>query len=145
MSDKKISQLSAAAVLTGSEVVPIVQSASTVKTTTQDIADLAAGVAYTSYVARIVNTAVTEIENNTGVTFTWTPNMIFMTIDLNLAGQNYLKVYASATTLNGSQLALINLGTDGSGGTNISISRYPLTGGPADNSLPILIEIRIYP
>lgn len=42
MADKKISQLTAAAALTGTETLPIVQAGSTVKTTTQDIANLAA-------------------------------------------------------------------------------------------------------
>ena len=41
MSDKKISQLSNAAALTGTEVAPIVQSGSTVKATAQNIANLA--------------------------------------------------------------------------------------------------------
>ena len=43
MSDKKISQLTAAAALTGTELVPIVQSGITVSTTAQDIADLGGG------------------------------------------------------------------------------------------------------
>ena len=41
MADKKISQLTAVATLTGTEIVPIVQSGVTVSTTAQDIADLA--------------------------------------------------------------------------------------------------------
>lgn len=43
MADIKISDLTAAGTLTGTEEVPIVQSSSTVKATAQDIADLAAG------------------------------------------------------------------------------------------------------
>jgi hypothetical protein len=43
MADVKISALSAAAALTGAEQVPVVQSGVTVRTTAQDIADLAAG------------------------------------------------------------------------------------------------------
>lgn len=43
MANLKISQLNSAAALTGSEVVPIVQSGATVKATVQAIADLAAG------------------------------------------------------------------------------------------------------
>ena len=42
MSDKRISELTAASALDGLEKLPIVQSGSTVSTTTQDIADLAA-------------------------------------------------------------------------------------------------------
>lgn len=41
--NKKISELNAAASLTGSELVAVVQSGETVKTTAQDIADLATG------------------------------------------------------------------------------------------------------
>lgn len=40
---KKISQLSAASALTGTELVEVVQGGTNVQTTTQDIADLAAG------------------------------------------------------------------------------------------------------
>jgi len=43
MADQKISQLSAASPLVGTEIVPIVQSGGNVKTTVQDIADLASG------------------------------------------------------------------------------------------------------
>lgn len=43
MPDQKISELSAAGALDGSELVEIVQSGSNVKTTTQDIADLGGG------------------------------------------------------------------------------------------------------
>lgn len=42
MTDVKISELNAAGALDGTEEVPIVQSSSTVRATTQDIADLAA-------------------------------------------------------------------------------------------------------
>tara|TARA_R110000868_G_scaffold408_1_gene3313 strand:+ start:36 stop:533 length:498 start_codon:yes stop_codon:yes gene_type:complete len=43
MANVKISELSVATTLTGAESVPVVQGGATVKTTTQDIADLAAG------------------------------------------------------------------------------------------------------
>jgi hypothetical protein len=43
MADVKISELAAAAALTGAELVPIVQGGATVQTTAQDIADLGAG------------------------------------------------------------------------------------------------------
>jgi len=78
MADKKISQLDAAASLTGTEEVPVVQSGSTVKTTVQDIADLAASGAapYESYVAIITfaSGGFTELllQNDfTGITYTW--------------------------------------------------------------------------
>ena len=43
MANIKISQLTPAATLTGAEEIPVVQGSSTVKTTAQDIADLAGG------------------------------------------------------------------------------------------------------
>jgi hypothetical protein len=43
MANKKISQLTVAAPLTGTEILPIVQGGVTVQTTAQDIADLAGG------------------------------------------------------------------------------------------------------
>ena len=62
MADKKISQLTAAASLTGTEQLPLVQSGSTVKTTAQDIANLAGGgLAGTNYV--YVMADGTDVEN----------------------------------------------------------------------------------
>jgi hypothetical protein len=53
MPNVKVSDLSSASTpLTGSELVPIVQSGTTFKTTTQDIADLVSG-SYKTYVAKI--------------------------------------------------------------------------------------------
>ena len=43
MADVKISELTSAAALDGTELVPVVQNGSTVQTTTQDIADLGGG------------------------------------------------------------------------------------------------------
>jgi len=51
--DKKISQLTSAASLTGTEVLPIVQNGQTVNTTVQDVVDLA-GVPYKIYTTRIL-------------------------------------------------------------------------------------------
>jgi hypothetical protein len=56
MANKKISQLTAAAALTGTELLPIVQDGETVQTTAQDVADLA-GLPYKSYVALITHGA----------------------------------------------------------------------------------------
>jgi hypothetical protein len=44
MANVKISQLTAGSALTGAEEIPVVQGSSTVRTTAQDIADLAGGV-----------------------------------------------------------------------------------------------------
>ena len=43
MANKKISQLASSATLTGTEELPLVQGGVTLKTTAQDIADLAGG------------------------------------------------------------------------------------------------------
>jgi hypothetical protein len=62
MADKKISQLTAAASLTGTEQLPLVQSGSTVKTTAQDIANLVnAGIGGTNYI--YVMADGTDVEN----------------------------------------------------------------------------------
>lgn len=73
MSDKKISQLTAAAPLTGTEIVPLVQSGQTVSATAQDIADLGGGgAAYTTYVAVVTQSGTsapveeTVFENTLG-------------------------------------------------------------------------------
>lgn len=73
MSDKKISQLSNAAALTGTEVAPIVQSGSTVKATTQNIANL--NYTQLSYNLNIVysgggTVSATTLKNTTGQTYT---------------------------------------------------------------------------
>lgn len=75
MSNSKISQLSSAASLTGTEVLPIVQSGTTVKTTAQDIADLASGGFPTLIISFEFtspgNLSYTVQFNNTGDTFTF--------------------------------------------------------------------------
>jgi hypothetical protein len=92
MANVKISELSSASSLTGTEIIPLVQSGSTVKTTAQDIADLAGGggVSYTSYVAIVSgDSPVTSsvFENTTGLTFTWA------------SGSSYEPAYSYTTTI----------------------------------------------
>jgi hypothetical protein len=55
MPNKKISQLAVAGSLTGTELVPVVQSGVTVQTTTQDIADLGGGGAVETVTGNGVN------------------------------------------------------------------------------------------
>lgn len=59
MTDKKISALDAAVALTGVEDVPIVQSGDTVRTTTQDIADLASSGITPAALTKVDDTNVT--------------------------------------------------------------------------------------
>ena len=78
MANKKISQLTSATTpLTGTEELAIVQGGSTVKATAQDVADLAAGLPYKSYVAIISqsgtsNPTVSAVLENTIGTMTVT-------------------------------------------------------------------------
>ncbi len=78
MAKEKISELTAAATLDGTELVPVVQDGETVRTTAQDIADLGGGGAsYLKYVALLTQTgteAPTEIilENSLSGAITWT-------------------------------------------------------------------------
>ena len=79
MANKKISQLTAAAALTGTEIVPIVQSGITVSTTAQDIADLAPApsLGYLVYQGLVTQTGtsaptVTEIVDTIGITVSFT-------------------------------------------------------------------------
>ena len=77
MADIKISQLEESNTLTGTEVVPVVQGGATVKTTAQDIADLANyNPPYQSYVGTVFFGSLgfdqTILQNDfTGVTLTW--------------------------------------------------------------------------
>jgi hypothetical protein len=90
MANVKISQLNSGSALTGTEEVPLVQGGSTVRTTAQDIADLAGGVSYTSYVAIVSgDSPVTSsvFENTTGLTFTWA------------SGSSYEPAYSYTTTI----------------------------------------------
>jgi hypothetical protein len=160
MANVKISQLTSATTLTGAEEIPVVQGSSTVKTTAQDIADLAGGASYTSYVARISGTSsISEIilSNTTGYTFTWTKSEII----------NYYPGYAYTATLAvpnlkiavfiSGQAILQDTGKEQSYispnpgyeilGLGISSSRINLwydTNG-VDNGTELTVEIRIYP
>jgi len=64
MADTKISAMTAAAALDGTEIVPIVQGGANVRTTTQDIADLAAGGTDRSLIVRIDPANVTKDGSN---------------------------------------------------------------------------------
>ena len=80
MANKKISQLTAASALTGTEELPIVQSGQTVKTTAQDIADLAGGGAsylkYTAVLGQLgINPPQVIVLENTIGNIVWTRNI----------------------------------------------------------------------
>lgn len=94
MSNTKISNLTTAAALTGSEVAPIVQSSNTVKVTTQSIANL--NYTQLSYNLNIVYSGVgtvtaTTLKNTTGQTYT-------VSIEVGPSGiSNVLRITASSS------------------------------------------------
>ena len=76
MANKKISQLTVAATLTGTESLPIVQGGITVQTTAQDVADLG-GLPYKVYTALLTQSGTnapvaTVLENTIDATLLWT-------------------------------------------------------------------------
>jgi hypothetical protein len=84
MANKKISQLTAAAALTGTEIVPIVQGGVTVQTTAQDVADLGGGFSFSylmnpnSGIISIVNAVEgISIPNSSTATYTKTVPLLF--------------------------------------------------------------------
>lgn len=77
MAKVKISDLDAAATLDGTELVELEQDGTSVKCTTQDIADLGGGGSYLKYVALVSQTGTgaptaTVLENTLGGTVVWT-------------------------------------------------------------------------
>lgn len=65
MANQKISELTSAGALTGTEVLPIVQSGTTVKTTAQDIADLASSTPlYSTTTINISSAQLLNLFNN---------------------------------------------------------------------------------
>lgn len=85
MSNVKISGLTSAGALNGTEAVPIVQSGVTVQSTTQDIANLASGTpTFQGYAT--INAGVVDVytkHNNTGATITATASAFGNYVDFN--------------------------------------------------------------
>lgn len=84
MADVKISELTSAASLDGTEIVPIVQSGSTVKTTAQDIANLGGG--GSSY----TEVSGTLAAGNTSITLS----------DASITTSSTIDIYTSPTAVN---------------------------------------------
>jgi hypothetical protein len=162
MANVKISQLTSASTLTGTEVIPLVQSGSTVKTTAQDIADLAGGVSYTSYVAEISGSApvVSSVfENTTGLTFTWASGSTFGEFDdardytTTISSVNPAKIAVFAT---GQVIIISDKGITAIlprpaytitaiNSTTAKIDITYFVGQLYAPGTPIMVEIRIYP
>jgi hypothetical protein len=89
MADEKISALPSAGALAGTEPLPIVQGGNTVKTTVQDIADLAAGNQTLSQVLTAGNTSGAndiQFDATQGLLFANTSRLREGTIDAGLGG-----------------------------------------------------------
>lgn len=150
---EKISQMPAASALTGTELVPIVQSSDNVRTTTQGIADLGGG--YPAYIAYLTVAGanapeVTVIKNTLGININWThgdvgeswgtrssgvfdvtktqitvnPDKSISIIDGSVVNYNYGVVYND-------KVEVITV-TPGDGSTN-------------DFDVAFFVEIRVYP
>ena len=135
MSDKKISELSQSAALTGSEIVPIVQDGDTVQTTAQDIADLAAATEPTDIV--IVNTSRDFLASDVGKLLYITAPDVTLTMPVTPPFNALDKVYiypnvnTKYEVSNGTPISLLNA----TGGTNPFVTAiftgtylYPLNG-----------------
>lgn len=142
----KISELTAAGALTGTEIVPVVQSSTTKRTTTQDIADLA-GLGYTVYTATLAATAgnaptETVIHHDT----------IGGTISYGYTGIGNYSVTRTGDFSLGKVFCLVNAQGD-DGVTTWPAMAYEagdgtlvlVIGGGAGDYFRIMIEIRVYP
>jgi len=145
MAKEKISELTAAATLDGTELVPVVQDGETVRTTTQDIADLG-GASYLKYVALLTQTgtgAPTAIvlENTLGGTVVWTRSEVGVYAG-TLSGvftENKTAIFLGAAVGN-----IIQYGFWDS--TNFILLLTTEGGVAADEKLYLTpIEIRVYP
>lgn len=157
MANVKISQLASAAALTGTEEVPVVQGSATVKTTVQDIADLAGGASYTSYVARISGTtpSVVVFENTTEWELFWqngptydqcsyvatVPTTNFSKIAIFLTSESTKEEFKGTTVVSGRPGYTIETGSVFS---NLFVWYNGGSTGTT-SGLPVTIEIRIYP
>jgi hypothetical protein len=147
MANKKISQLTAAAALTGTELLPIVQGGETVQTTAQDIADLGGGgLLYKVYSARVEMSdgSATVFENTLGVTITWTSTSGQISTGTvgGLIGQNNVYVQVSSRTTTSSPK--IVSGEFNPTPWNVMVKQTD-NAGVADSTQSIFIEIRVYP
>ena len=160
MANIKISELTSASTLTGTEIIPLVQSGSTVKTTAQDIADLAGGgVSYTSYVAKLVGNpegnpvTASVLENTTGKTINWTQGS---TIGFN----NSFPYTTSITGVADEKIVVFALGNmlffEDKAGPDAKITpvSYQISSGSVSVwfesqaeklDTEVMVEIRIYP
>jgi hypothetical protein len=172
MSDKKISQLTAASTpLTGTEELAIVQSGSTVKATAQDVADLVpnelplqtgnngkflqtdgstvswqtAGASYKVYTASIdmATGTATVFQNTLGATPSWSVAVGTVgTTVVSLVGQT--KVFVQATSGASSASPKIVSSFFAPSPWAVTIKQTD-NAGVNDNTQSVFVEIRVYP
>lgn len=145
----KISELTAAGALTGTELVPVVQSGATKRTTTQDIADLGgAGSGYTVYTATLAATA-----GNAPTETVVHADTIGGTISYGYNGVGQYPITRTGDFALGKVWCSVNAQGDD------SFTMYPamvyevgdgtlllvVSGGSLGDYLRIMIEIRVYP
>lgn len=104
-------------------------------------------VPYTSYVARITQNGTVDqlLENTTGLTFNWSFNSMLNILSVNLGSVDYYKVYANATTISYPQTTMVEIVQDGNNDTILSLYQYNFGIGGLVYTVPISLEIRIYP
>ena len=145
MAKEKISELTAAATLDGTELVPVVQDGETVRTTTQDIADLG-GASYLKYVALLTQTGTDAptaivLENTLGGTVVWTRSEagVYAGTLSGVFTENKTAIFLGAAVGN-----IIQYGFWDS--TNYILLLTTEGGVAADEKLYLTpIEIRVYP
>lgn len=147
MANKKISELTAAATLDGTELVEVVQSGANVQTTTQEIADLGGGggASYLKYVALLSQSGTdapvaTVLENTLGGTVVWGYASV----------GNYTATLSNAFTDNKTAVLLSGngglLGSSINSTSQITIQSYNSGGDAEDEYIQTAtVEIRVYP
>lgn len=148
MAKEKISELTAAATLDGTELVPVVQDGETVQTTAQDIADLAAA-PYLKYVALLTQAdtdapVATVLENTLGGTVVWTYSDVGTYTGTLAAAFTTDKTFMLANTNASSSAALaINPATSSANAVQVYVLNDE--NNPVDLHGGAFIEIRVYP
>lgn len=153
MADVKISALTAASALTGTELVEVVQSGTNKKSTTQDIADLAA--AYTApsvYAVRLTQSGTGDPSGAASA------NTTGATVALARTGGGYASVTFSSAVLTAGK-TIVQLSGRGSGGytdpklfahqvastTVINLGAFRASDQTAEDGWVLDLTVTIYP
>jgi len=150
--DKKISQLTGATTpLTGTEEIAIVQGGSTVKATAQDVADLAAGLAYKELSIRFAYFGSVAILGGPfgdylSATITYQATGSYL-LDLATADNTTNNIVLTSTTQSGGSVIITSCSRISGGGNNgkFQINKKNATTGADTDSDISTIVVRIYP